>query len=282
MRTTATLRKTALFAFAVLFLSTTGAHAAVLFSENFEGYSPGGVVTGTNGWVGGKINTKSSASFGANTVLDGTDFPVTVDGFALVKRQFGNLKGAGNVYEFSVDVFGQTFSLRSHDAAMGPGSSAGSTLARDGTHWTVLYDKDNVPGKTGFLLDAHGITGNASAFVPQDRPFDQIDVLKIIIDRNSSEVYGALDFGSGLVETSRVAVSTSQIAAIDSVFGFTDFRSANIGGSFASTALGTRSGGAQWDNILVTDDSVEVPEPGSLAVFGLGLLGLGFLRRRRP
>ncbi len=176
-----------------------------------------------------------------------------------MERQFGNLNGTGNVYEFSVDAFGQTFSLRSHDAAMGPGSSAGSTLARDGAHWTVLYDKDNVPGKSGFLFDARGITGNASAFVSQDGPFDQIDVLKIIIDGNSSEVYGAFDFGSGL-----------------------GFRSANIGGSFASTALGTRSGGEQWDNILVTDDSVEVPEPGSLAVFELGLLGLGFLRRRRP
>ncbi len=206
MRTTPTLRKAALFAFAALILSTTGTHAAVLFSENFEGHSPGGVVAGTNGWAGGNINTNSSASFGGSTVLDGTDFSGTVDGFALVERQFGNLNGSGNVYEFSVDVFGQTFSLRSHNAAMGLGSSAGSTLARDGAHWTVLYDKDNVPGKTGFLLDAHGMTGNASAFVPQDGPFDQIDVLKIIIDRNSSEVYSALDFGSGLVETSRFAV----------------------------------------------------------------------------
>ena len=139
MRTTATLRKAALSAFAALFLSTTGTHAAVLFSEKFEGHSLDGVVAGTIGWAGGNINTNSSASFGSSTVLDGTDFSGIVDDFALEGRQFGNLNCAGNVYEFSVDVFGQTSSLPSHNAAMGLGSSAGSTLARDGAHWTVLY-----------------------------------------------------------------------------------------------------------------------------------------------
>lgn len=38
----------------------------------------------------------------------------------------------------------------------------------------------------------------------------------------------------------------------------------------------------QFDNIVVNGtNSVSVPEPGALAIFGLGLLGLGAVRRRR-
>ena len=38
---------------------------------------------------------------------------------------------------------------------------------------------------------------------------------------------------------------------------------------------------ARVDNVVLAGDLIPVPEPGSLALFGLGLAGLGFARRRK-
>ena len=39
--------------------------------------------------------------------------------------------------------------------------------------------------------------------------------------------------------------------------------------------------GVLIDNVVLEGDLIPVPEPGSLALFGLGLAGLGFARRRK-
>ncbi len=265
---------------AAVVLATPPAFAAILFAEDFSGHSTAGGAAGTNGWTGDNININASPDFGGSNVLDGNDASGTIDGFAVVERQFGNLSGTSGLHEFSIDVFGQTASLPSHNSAMGIGSSANATLNRAGAYWLVLYDKDNVSGKTGYFFDARGITGNSSAFQSFDGPFNQVETLKIVIDASLGEVFGVFDFGGSLQETAHFTVGAAEIGAIDEVFGFTDFRSANPGGAFASTGLGSQFSGAQWDNIVVSSDAVPVPEPGALQVYAIGILGIVALRRR--
>ena len=40
-------------------------------------------------------------------------------------------------------------------------------------------------------------------------------------------------------------------------------------------------GGFGWSKVAFETERVQVPEPGTLAIFGLGLVGLGFARRRK-
>ncbi len=266
--------------FAAFLWALPPASAAILFAEDFSGHSTSGGAAGTNGWTGGDININASPNFSGSNVLDGNDASGTVDGFAFVERQFGNLSGTGGVHEFSVDVFGQTASLPSHNSAMGLGSSVSASSNRSGAYWLVLFDKDNIPGNTGYFFDARGITGSSSAFESFNGPFNQIETLRIVLDANLGEVYGVYDFGGSMLETTHFAVGSAQIGAIDEVFGFSDFRSANPGGAFANTGLGSQFSGAQWDNILVSSDAISVLEPGALLTFALGLISISLQRRR--
>jgi hypothetical protein len=263
-----------------IFTAGSGAHAALLFSENFQGHADGSTAQSANGWAGDTVNVNNSANFGGSRVLDGTDIGGTVDGFAYTARNLGGNLAGGSVHRMSMQVFAQTSSLPSHNNGMGFSSSGGANDFENSAHWAVLYDLNNVAGRTGYLFDARNLTGGASDYLLFEGPFNAVQTLDIVLDGAAGEVYGVYDFGAGAVETTHYAVSAARIAAIDQVFGYFDFRSAHPGGTFASTGRGTQFGAAQWDNISVTGTFDAVPEPGMAGLLALAVGGIGFARRR--
>lgn len=267
------------FVISVAMAASGGASAALLFSENFEGHANGATVQTANGWTGGNVNVNDSTHFGGSRVLDGTDATGTVDGFGFIERNLGGTLAGSGIHTMSVDVYGQTSSLPSHNNGMGLSASGGANAFSGGAYWSVLYDLNNISGNTGYIFDARNITGGASDFFLLNGPFNSIQTMEIVLDGLAGEVYGVYDFGGGATQTTHYAVTAAQIAAIDQVFGFFDFRSANPGGTFASTGLGTQFGGAQWDNISVTGTFAAIPEPSLAVLFGLGIAGLAGARR---
>jgi hypothetical protein len=271
----------ALLASFLVLSAPIGASAALLFSEDFEGHANGSTVATANGWTGAIVNVNDSAHFGGSRVLDGTDASGTVDGFATIERGLGGTLDGAASHRMSVDVYAQTASLPSHNNGLGMSASGGASAFNGGVYWSVLYDLNNVSGATGYVFDARSMTGNSSDFFLLNGPFDSVQTFEIVLDGLGGEVYGVYDFGSGTQETTRFTVSAAEIAAIDQVFGFFDFRSANPGGVFASTGRGTQFGGAEWDNLSVNGSFEAVPEPAMSGLLCLGVAGMFAVRRRR-
>ena len=90
----------------------------------------------------------------------------------------------------------------------------------------------------------------------------------------------SITFSDGTSETVLIpgAGTNGFTGALDFV-GFTD-----VGKSIASVTVNAGSHTTGWDDIGVDDvrfQTVPVPEPASLAIFGTALAGLGLIRRRR-
>jgi len=233
------------------------ADAGVIFSEDFESLTDGNLV-GQGGWTGDAVNLSSSGTHLGTRVSNGLQFvgPSTQHAtlHALALPTTGRV-----VVDF--DAFAiTTTSPRSHNsgllvtAPVAPGGSqlfAGwfnNSFATDGPKWTF---EETLSGNALFAFGGH------------DEPVS----LAIVLDYDNNEIFGRYDFGSGVMETTKVSVSAADLQALNSLTIANDFR-------------GTL--GVELDNITVNSVASAVPEPSSLVLLGIGTLCLiGYRRKRR-
>jgi hypothetical protein len=99
----------------------------------------------------------------------------------------------------------------------------------------------------------------------------------------SVTVWDDVDGGGNLLGTINLAAQHNRNCTGDPTGSFCNWTA--IGVAFAGTARSINFGGTAdftgYDNITFGSDVPRIPEPASLALLGLGLAGLGLVRRRR-
>ena len=138
----------------------------------------------------------------------------------------------------------------------------------------------------GFSFDpsSQGAVTSASFSIDFRRTFTsnpgatQVVALMVVQqDGVTHNVFGAVTTSTSLVnffeaDITALFPSVDWVSGSEILFGF--------GGSVGTSSTGfTIDGG--YDNFEVTVNFDEVAEPGAFAVFGFGILGLGYMRRRK-
>jgi len=131
-----------------------------------------------------------------------------------------------------------------------------------GTNYN-LFTGGAAPNISGRFLGDVGSTGPGSIFFDND-----VTEAGFFFRTNPTTTTFTALFNGGIVES--FAASTD-LSSSSNFYGFS-------GIVFDEIQISIASGGYNLDSLQF---SQAIPEPGSLAVFGLGLIGLGALRRRK-
>ena len=165
-------------------------------------------------------------------------------------------------------------------------AGAGTAGAATGTGWSLGFAGSTTFSPSWEFLTSSGLIGLITRLVIDGRPGDTI--FDTILDPETSPgsargtAFSSVDGPEGLAVA---ATYTNQVAVGGIVYGdlYTVLDISFLSPTGAVGGLGADSRllfTADTDNTLIAGDITTIPEPGTIALLGLGLIGLALKRRR--
>lgn len=260
-----------------------------------------GSMGGEHAWIGGMILSLESGLAAAGVGTSGVDNQYSLTGFG------GHISGQGP-HAHVIDAVGDPNWGNAADYNVATGGLVTSGGFEDG--WAGVESALNMGGQTAgaatnVILVTDEDRDNSSAAITFTTVFDALDassaLLNVVVNArfecgDGTQALGVDSAGNGYVADGSGGFTTCTGAA--SVGGFTDFGTTTE--DYVNLAIAT--GGAAWDlnqlraggdiatsftaafvaiKVQEIEEQNDVPEPGTLALLGLGLFGLGAARRRR-
>lgn len=253
---------------------SAAAGSAEIFRDSFNNATPppsgpDGATTyslfgagGITSEAAGKLTM--TPSFGAATVITTTHADLATDGVRLLATNPANPNFLGQASSFAIHalydmsnlptVQGQSFSVRATDRATGIGNDGNNT-------YSLLVGVNSV-GDRVVALRLLDYTTNSSTVI------DAVSIESLLPLADQVELILSKALGSADLSASYVLYDINDIIVGSGSLG-------------ANTPLGIYDGEDYIRAQFSSTDRVSVPEPATLALLGIGLAGICFMRRRR-